>query len=91
MIRNFRHKGLQELAVKGKSAAVPPRLAKRCRVRLVAMLAATDLSQLNLQGFNFHQLRGKPIRYSIHVNGPWAITFEWEAPYASKVDLEQYH
>ena len=25
------------------------------------------------------------------VNGPWCITFEWEAGDAFKVDLEQYH
>jgi toxin HigB-1 len=27
-------------------------------------------------GFDFHALRGTPRRYSIHVNGPWGITFE---------------
>jgi proteic killer suppression protein len=91
LIKNFRHQGLLELAVKGKSANVPPQLAKRCRLRLAALLVATDLSQLNVKGFNLHQLHTKPVRHSIHVNGPWAITFEWDAPYASKVDLEQYH
>jgi proteic killer suppression protein len=34
---------------------------------------------------------GKPQRYSIHVNGPWCITFEWEGSEALRVDLEQYH
>jgi plasmid maintenance system killer protein len=28
---------------------------------------------------------------SIHVNGPWSITFEWEKGDAFRVDLEQYH
>ena len=27
-------------------------------------------------GFDFHAMRGTPRRYSIHVNGPWGITFE---------------
>jgi hypothetical protein len=27
-------------------------------------------------GFDFHALRGTPRRCSIHVNGPWGITFE---------------
>lgn len=44
-----------------------------------------------LPGFNFHPLVGKPKRYSIHVNGPWTITFGWEAGEAVDVDLEQYH
>jgi len=34
--------------------------------------------ELNVPGFDFHSLRGIPKRYSIHVNGPWSITFEWE-------------
>ena len=46
---------------------------------------------LNLPGFNFHKLRGKPKRYTIHVNGPWCITFEFENGEARHVDLEQYH
>jgi len=36
-------------------------------------------------------LRGKPQRYTIHVNGPWCITFEWQDGKALRVDLEQYH
>jgi plasmid maintenance system killer protein len=32
-----------------------------------------------------------PKRYSIHVNGPWCITFEWKQGEALRVDLEQYH
>jgi proteic killer suppression protein len=91
VIKTFLHKGLQELASTGKSANVPPQLLARCKIRIDALHAATDLGQLNVSGFNFHALRGKPQRYSIHVNGPWAITFAWEAPNALRVDLEQYH
>jgi toxin HigB-1 len=39
----------------------------------------------------FMLFTGKPQRYSIHVNGPWCITFEWEGSEALRVDLEQYH
>jgi proteic killer suppression protein len=52
---------------------------------------AEDLQELNVPGFDFHPLRGKPQRYSLHVNGPWCITFEWEQGKALRVDLEQYH
>jgi len=48
-------------------------------------------SHLNVPGFNFHGLQGISKRYSIHVNGPWCITFEWEDGEALRVDLEQYH
>ena len=49
------------------------------------------LRDLNVPGFDFHPLRSKPQRYSLHVNGPWCITFEWREGDAWQVDLEQYH
>jgi toxin HigB-1 len=45
----------------------------------------------SVPGFNFHGLQGVPTRYSIHVNGPWCLTFEWEEGDALRVDLAQYH
>ena len=48
--------------------------------------------EMNIPGFDFHALRGfKPTRYSVHVNGPWCITFEFEDGDACRVDFEQYH
>jgi len=44
-----------------------------------------------LPGFDFHPLQGKPKRYSVHVNGPWCITFEWNGENALKINLENYH
>lgn len=91
MIVSFQHKGLKELFEKGRSAAVPPHLQRRCLARLEALDSAIRIENINLPGFDFHPLRGKPLRYSIHVNGPWTITFEWEDGKARKVDLQQYH
>ena len=91
MIKSFRHKGLKELFETGRSARVDSRLQTRCSDVLDALEAATDLKDLNLPGFNLHPLQGKPVRHSIHVNGPCRITFEWHAPEAQRVDLEQYH
>jgi len=51
----------------------------------------TTLADLRVPGFEFHALRGSPKRYSLHVNGPWCITFEWIDGDAWRVDLEQYH
>lgn len=52
---------------------------------------AAKLRDLNLPGFDFHRLHGRPVRNSIHVNGPWCITFAWSEGDAYRVDLEQYH
>jgi proteic killer suppression protein len=47
---------------------------------------------MNLPGFDFHALKSfVPTRYTVHVNGPWCITFEFESGDAVRVDFEQYH
>jgi toxin HigB-1 len=67
-------------------------LHRRALVRLDAIDKAARLAALNQPGVDFHPLRSsRPRRYSIHVNGPWCITFEWHDGRALRVDLEQYH
>jgi toxin HigB-1 len=54
--------------------------------------AASAPEEVDVPGFDFHELKGfKPARYTIHVNGPWCLTFEFEDGDACRVDLEQYH
>jgi proteic killer suppression protein len=91
VIQSFRHKGLRELFETGSSRRVRPDLHARALRRLDALHEAKDLQELNVPGFDFHPLRGVPQRYSLHVNGPWCITFEWEEGDALRVDLVQYH
>ena len=89
MIRSFKHKGLHELFEKGHSRRVQqsPRVLRRLDV----LDTADSLTELDVPGFDFHALKGKPKRYSIHVNGPFCITFEWSDGEALSVDLENYH
>ena len=91
MILSFLHKGLQELYETGKSAKVRADLCARTLRRLDAIATAKTAEALNLPGFDFHALRGKPKRFSVHVNGPYCITFEWEGENAIRVNLENYH
>ena len=91
VIRSFRHKGLAELFESGASSKVRPDLVKRTLRRLDALDQTASLVELNVPGFDFHGLKGKPDRYSVHVNGPWCVTFEWADGDAWRVDLEQYH
>src|SRR5262249_47871503 len=44
---------------------------------------------LNVPAFDSHRLEGG--RYTLHVNGPWCVTFEFERGDAYRVDYEQYH
>jgi toxin HigB-1 len=91
VIESFRHRGLKELFETGKTARVRPDLHRRALVRLDALDAARTLDALRQPGFDFHPLHGRPQRYSIHINGPWCITFEWDDGKALRVELEQYH
>lgn len=91
MVKSFRHKGLAELFEQGRSRHIQPSLQLRCLRRLEVLDQAKSLVDINIPGFNLHGLHGTPKRYSIHINGPWCITFEWQAGEAFRVDLEQYH
>ena len=91
MIRSFKHKGLKELFRDGTSAKVGTVLQDRCLQILDALDMAVLPDDMNVPGWNFHGLQGKPKRYTTHVNGPWCITFEFEDGDALRVDLEQYH
>jgi proteic killer suppression protein len=91
VIRSFRNRALKAFWVSGVTAKVSPGLAERVRRRLDALDAVLSPEAMNIPGFDFHKLRGKPVRYSVHVNGPWCITFGWNGEDAVSVDLENYH
>ena len=92
MIRTFRSKALADLWSKGRSAKIDARLRARILVRLDRLNVVSAPEQMNLPGFDFHALRGfAPTRYTVHVNGPWCLTFEFDAGDALRVNLEQYH
>ena len=91
VIKTFKDKQLEALWYTGKSR-IDARLHRRIRRRLDYLDQAAVPGFLNLPGFNFHGLRGySPKRYTIHVNGPWCITFEFHDGDAYAVDLVQYH
>jgi len=91
MIRTFRNKELAALWEAGRSR-IDKRLHSRIVERLDVLDAAVRAADMNVPGFDFHPLKGfNPTRYSIHVNGPWCITFEFVDGDAQRVDFEQYH
>ena len=92
MIKSFRNKALADLFETGKTAKIDAKLQKRILLRLDRLEQAEKPDDMNLPGFDFHALRGhNPTRYTVHVNGPWCITFEFDGNDAARVDFEQYH
>jgi hypothetical protein len=83
--RLTRDTGFKIIVPRRSDSAHLHRGGTRCRLDAAAMP-----QEMNIPGF--HALRGfKPTRYSVHVNGPWCITFEFEDGDACRVDFEQYH
>ena len=92
MLRTFRSKALADLWKNGKTAKIDQKMHKRILLRLDRLDVANTPAEMNVPGFNFHPLHGlHPARYSVHVNGPWCITFEFQNGDAYRVDFEQYH
>lgn len=93
MIKSFIDKGLAELFSISRSTLMDKRLHQRIISRLDTLDDTTDVDELAaLPGYDFHALKGfKPTRHTIHVNGPWCITFEFEDGDAYRLNFEQYH
>ena len=91
MIRSFRHRALGAFWNAGDRSGLRADLSVRLELRLSRLHQASRPEDMNLPGFNFHRLRGRPVRYTMHVNGPWCLTFAWDGEDAVRVDLEQYH
>ncbi len=92
MIGTFKSKPLADLFRTGKSAKIDARVQARVLRRLDALNEASSASDMDIPGFDFHALRGfDPPRYTVHVNGPWCITFSFADGDAFDVDFEQYH
>lgn len=91
MIKTFKNKQLRSLWETGKSR-IDRRMHSRILRRLDVLDAATTPQDMLLPGFDYHSLHGyEPTRYSVHVNGPWCLTFEFHGGDAYVLDYEQYH
>ena len=92
MIEWFRHKGLEAFWQTGSTAGIDAGPANRISGRLLFLQAAIRPEDMHLPGFDFRELKGdRAGTYSVHVNGPWCITFRWRDSAAIDVNLEDYH
>ena len=92
MIRSLNHRGLQALWEKGDGSKLDRRMVHRITRRLDALDAAIRPQDMDQPGFDFHALTGKRRgTFTVHVNGPWCVTFRWDGTDATRVDLQQYH
>ena len=91
MIRSYRSRALKRFAINGDASKLPVPKADRVRLMLAALDAAATPDALNLPGFGFHGLQGKPKRFAVSVSGNYRLTFGFDGEDAIDVDLEDYH
>jgi proteic killer suppression protein len=92
MIKTFRHKGLERFFREGSKAGIQPQHAKRLRVQLARLDAASGPADMNLPGWRCHPLKGDIAgHWSVWVNGNWRMTFAFEGEDAVLVDYRDYH
>lgn len=92
MIKTFKNKALAALWETSKSSKIDAKLHTAILRRLDRLDLVASPEEMSGPGFNFHAPKGfKPTRYTVHVNGPWCVTFEFENGDAYRVDFEQYH
>ncbi|MGH7814551.1 MAG: type II toxin-antitoxin system RelE/ParE family toxin [Candidatus Binataceae bacterium] len=91
MIGGFRHKGLEELYLTGRTRWLGAEYIRKC-VRILQLLeTAAKPEEMNVAGFRFHSLQGNPPRWSVRVTANYRITFGWSGESAVAVDFEDYH
>lgn len=87
----FRHKGLEELYLTGKTRRIDPEYLRKCARILQLLEVAANPEDMNIAGFRFHALKGNPQRWSVRLTGNYRITFGWSGGNAQDIDFEDYH
>ena len=92
MIRSFKHKGLAKFFKTGNTAGIQADHAKRLRLVLATLNAASAVKDMDLPGLRLHQLVGNRSGvWSVTVSGNWRVTFRFEDGDAEIVNYEDYH
>jgi proteic killer suppression protein len=92
VIRSFKHAGLEKFFRTGSKAGIQPNHAKKLRVLLTALDAASNPLQMDGSGWGFHALSGVlKGHWAVSVNGNWRITFTFRGEDAEVVDYLDYH
>ena len=91
MIRSFRSKALHRFWNGADARGIRADQVARIRRVLLELDAASRPEDLNLPGYRFHSLHGRPKRYSVTVTRTWRITFEWDGEDAARIDYEDDH
>lgn len=92
MIKSFKHKGLKRFYETGSTRGVQAKHTKRLRMQLAALDTALEVTDLDIPGYDLHELKGKRKGiWAISVSGNWRLIFEFIDGNAYQLDYEDYH
>jgi proteic killer suppression protein len=91
MVGGFRHKGLEEIYLTGKTRRIGAPYLRKCVRILQSLEVATQPEEMKLAGYRFHRLHSSPQRWSVRITGNYRITFAWSGENAEDIDFEDYH
>ncbi len=91
-ILKFRHKGLERFFLRGTTAGIQAKHARRLRLILGRLNVAREPRDMGLPGLDLHLLKGeRKGTWAVTVSGNWRITFAFSGPDVVNVDYEDYH
>ena len=92
LIIHFKHKGLKEFFLTGRSRRVNSAYLRKIARILLSLNNAKTIRDLDLPGFRTHRLKGNEAEiYSVWVSENWRITFRFENGEVSQLDLRDHH
>ncbi len=93
MIKSFRCPETEKIFRREFSRKFPRDIQKRAFMKLNAVDAAVEITDLRLPPSNrLEILKGKRKgQYSIRINDQWRLCFEWSDGKAEQVEITDYH
>lgn len=93
MIKSFKHKGLEQFFMAGKTKGIKADHVKKIRQILSVLDAANELDDIkSVIAFRCHHLTGQRKKeHAVWVNKNWRITFCFEGGDVHLTNYEDYH
>ncbi|MBP7281210.1 MAG: type II toxin-antitoxin system RelE/ParE family toxin [Leptospiraceae bacterium] len=96
MIRNFANRATEELWETNTCKNFPREIWIRAKALLTIMHSTSTLNDLKIKGqppnIRLHKLKGnRKLEWSITINLPWCITFQFKDGEFLDVKIENYH
>lgn len=93
MIESFKHKGLKELFVVGRTTHLPQDRLSKIKKILFTIDSAVSIEDLKIPAFRLHKLKAPPYEgfWSIDITGNYRVIFQFTNGIASNLNYLDTH